>query len=121
LRAIARQLGRAPSTINPEVRRNGGSDRYRAAASDQAAQFGDALEALAKMFAAHELVHDAGAVDEDQGVADGVMRGPDLHVRTVEGVADVDWVVEQDRCAIAPAQLLADTPEAAAPGGQQGL
>ena len=37
LRAIARQLGRAPSTISREVGRNGGSDRYRAAASDQAA------------------------------------------------------------------------------------
>jgi IS30 family transposase len=37
LRAIARQLGRAPSTISREVRRNGGSARYRAAASDQAA------------------------------------------------------------------------------------
>jgi hypothetical protein len=37
LRAIARQLGRAPSTISREVGRNGGPDRYRAAASDQAA------------------------------------------------------------------------------------
>jgi IS30 family transposase len=37
LRAIARQLGRAPSTISREVRRNGGSAAYRAAASDQAA------------------------------------------------------------------------------------
>jgi len=37
LRAIARQLGRAPSTISREVQRNGGTDRYRAATSDQAA------------------------------------------------------------------------------------
>ena len=37
LRAIARQLGRAPSTISREVRRNGGPAAYRAAASDQAA------------------------------------------------------------------------------------
>jgi IS30 family transposase len=37
LRMIARQLGRAPSTISREVRRNGGSGRYRAAASEQAA------------------------------------------------------------------------------------
>ena len=37
LRAIARQLGRAPSTISREVKRNGGCDRYRAAASDLAA------------------------------------------------------------------------------------
>ena len=37
LRAIARHLGRAPSTVSREVRRNGGPDRYRAAASDQAA------------------------------------------------------------------------------------
>mgnify|MGYP001813562053 CR=1 FL=1 len=37
LRAIARQLGRAPSTISREVRRNGGPAAYRATASDQAA------------------------------------------------------------------------------------
>ena len=37
LRAIARELGRAPSTISREVDRNGGRDRYRAVISDQAA------------------------------------------------------------------------------------
>ena len=37
LRTIARQLGRAPSTISREVRRNGGSVGYRASRSDQAA------------------------------------------------------------------------------------
>lgn len=37
LRTIARQLGRAPSTISREVRRNCGSADYRAAAWDQAA------------------------------------------------------------------------------------
>ena len=37
LRLIARQLGRSASTISREVSRNGGSDRYRAARSDQAA------------------------------------------------------------------------------------
>ena len=37
LRAIARRLGRAPSTISREVRRNGGRITYRATASDQAA------------------------------------------------------------------------------------
>jgi len=37
LRSIARILGRSPSTISREVRRNGGPDRYRAARSDQAA------------------------------------------------------------------------------------
>jgi len=37
LRAIAPRLGRAPSTISREVRRNGGLARYRATASDQAA------------------------------------------------------------------------------------
>ena len=37
LRAIALQLGRAPSTICREVRRNGGAAGYRATASDQAA------------------------------------------------------------------------------------
>lgn len=37
LRAIAAQLDRAPSTISREVGRNGGTDRYRATASDQSA------------------------------------------------------------------------------------
>ncbi|TCU57843.1 IS30 family transposase [Novosphingobium sp. PhB57] len=37
LRAIARRLGRAPSTIIREVSRNGGLARYRATVSDQAA------------------------------------------------------------------------------------
>ena len=37
LRAIARLLGRAPSTISREVRRNGGHAAYRATISDQAA------------------------------------------------------------------------------------
>ena len=37
LRAIAAELGRAPSTISREVARNGGRERYRAARSDQAA------------------------------------------------------------------------------------
>lgn len=34
LRSIARSLGRSPSTVSREVARNGGSSRYRAAASD---------------------------------------------------------------------------------------
>jgi IS30 family transposase len=37
LRAIARQLGRATSTISREVGRGGGAEHYRAASSDQAA------------------------------------------------------------------------------------
>jgi IS30 family transposase len=37
LRTIAVRLGRAPSTVSREVDRNGGADRYRAVASDQAA------------------------------------------------------------------------------------
>ena len=37
LRSIAAQLGRSPSTISREVKRNGGIDRYRAAKADQAA------------------------------------------------------------------------------------
>lgn len=37
LRSIAGALGRSPSTISREVRRNGGPDRYRASRSDLAA------------------------------------------------------------------------------------
>jgi IS30 family transposase len=34
IRSIARSLGRAPSTVSREVRRNGGTRRYRAASAD---------------------------------------------------------------------------------------
>jgi IS30 family transposase len=37
LRSVARRLGRAPSTISRELRRNGGQRRYRAAAADKRA------------------------------------------------------------------------------------
>ena len=37
LRSIAAQLGRTPSTIGREIKRNGGYDSYRAAQADQAA------------------------------------------------------------------------------------
>ena len=37
IRAIASQLGRAPSTVSREVRRNGGRQQYRANKADQAA------------------------------------------------------------------------------------
>ena len=37
LRSIAAQLGRSPSTIGREIKRNGGYDSYRAAQADQAA------------------------------------------------------------------------------------
>lgn len=36
LRTIAAQLGRSPSTISREIKRNGGYDHYRAAQADQA-------------------------------------------------------------------------------------
>jgi len=37
LSAVARGLGRAPSTVTREVRRNGGRDRYRAVSAQQRA------------------------------------------------------------------------------------
>jgi IS30 family transposase len=37
IRSIARQLGRAPSTISREIDRNGGQEDYRASQADQAA------------------------------------------------------------------------------------
>ncbi len=36
-RSIARQLGRAPSTVSREIKRNAGRDRYRAAGADKRA------------------------------------------------------------------------------------
>ena len=38
LRSIAASLGRAPSTISREIKRNGGRRRYRASEADQAAR-----------------------------------------------------------------------------------
>ena len=35
MRSIAKLLGRAPSTVSREIKRNGGYDRYRAAAADE--------------------------------------------------------------------------------------
>ena len=35
MRSIARLLGRAPSTVSREIKRNGGYDRYRAATADE--------------------------------------------------------------------------------------
>ncbi len=37
IRSIAAALGRAPSTVSREIRRNGGRRRYRASQADQAA------------------------------------------------------------------------------------
>ena len=37
VRAMAAQMGRSPSTVSREIRRNGGRHRYRASAADQAA------------------------------------------------------------------------------------
>ena len=37
IRSIARSLGRAPSTVSREIRRNAGRDHYRASRADQAA------------------------------------------------------------------------------------
>jgi IS30 family transposase len=37
IRSIAAKLGRAPSTVSREIRRNGGHQRYRASQADQAA------------------------------------------------------------------------------------
>ena len=37
MRAIAAELGRAPSTVSREIKRNGGYDCYRASQADQAA------------------------------------------------------------------------------------
>src|SRR5680860_783747 len=37
IRAMARLLGRSPSTVSREIRRNGGYDRYRAAQADKRA------------------------------------------------------------------------------------
>jgi len=46
MRAIAAQLGRSPSTISREIKRNGSYDNYRATQADQAAWERAATKAL---------------------------------------------------------------------------
>ena len=53
IRSIARRVGRAPSTISRELRRNGGLRRYRAAAADKRA-WDRALRPKACKLATHE-------------------------------------------------------------------
>ena len=57
LRSIARRLGRSPSTISREVRRNGGPERYRAARSDQAAWDRARRPKLCKLACCPSLAH----------------------------------------------------------------
>ena len=57
LRSIARRLGRSPSTISREVRRNGGPERYRATRSDQAAWDRARRPKLCKLACCPSLAH----------------------------------------------------------------
>ncbi len=52
MRSIAAKLGRSPSTVSREFRRNGGYDRYRAAAADKRA-WGQTLRPKACTLATH--------------------------------------------------------------------
>jgi IS30 family transposase len=57
MRAIARRLGRAPSTISRELRRNGGQDSYRASQADQAAWDRARRPKTCKLVANRALAH----------------------------------------------------------------
>src|SRR5258708_10721410 len=60
LRSIAASLGRAPSTVSRELRRNGGHDRYRAAAADSQA-WDRALRPKACKLAMHDELRQLAA------------------------------------------------------------
>jgi len=57
MRTIAKQLGRAPSTICREVRRNGGQEYYRANQADQAAWDRASRPKVCKLADNRELAH----------------------------------------------------------------
>ena len=56
----------------------------------------DGGDASRDVFAVVEVEQHGRPVGRHEGVADRVVHGPDLHVRGVGGIADVDGVVEQD-------------------------
>jgi IS30 family transposase len=58
LRSIANHLGRAPSTISREVRRNGGVDCYRAIAAERRAYTQASRPQLCKLARSHRLCRD---------------------------------------------------------------
>jgi IS30 family transposase len=58
IRSIARSLGRAPSTVSREIKRNGGDNRYRAAAADKRA-WSEALRPKTCKLAMHACLRQA--------------------------------------------------------------
>jgi IS30 family transposase len=54
-RSIARQLGRSPSTISREIKRNGGRSRYRAWSADRATARRSRRPKTAKLASSHRL------------------------------------------------------------------
>lgn len=60
VRAIARRLGRAPSTVSREITRNGGRSRYRALAAEQAARARATRPKQCKLALRHEAWVGAG-------------------------------------------------------------
>ena len=77
----------------------------------------DARQTAAEMLAAVELEQDRRPLGEDERIAIGIVQRPELHVRGVEGIADIDGVVEQGRRAVVQLKLLAQTGQAIAPRG----
>ena len=63
------------------------------------------------MFAALELEHDGRTIGEDERIAQHLVHGPDLHVGIIEGVADIDGIIEQRRGTVLALQLAADALE----------
>ena len=55
----------------------------------------DAGQGAAEMIAALEFKQDRWPIGKDEGVAIGVVQRPQLHVRGIERVADIDRIVEQ--------------------------
>jgi hypothetical protein len=64
---------------------------------------------------------DGMAAGEDDRIVEGIVGGPDLHVRDVGGVSDADGVIEQDAGHIGQGELLQKPPLAPAPRLRQHL
>ena len=124
-RAIARRLGRAPSTVSRELARNGGRHRYRAQRADAAADRRAARPKPCKLAVEPRLRRGGGGqagivlvTGADRGLAaGGLPRRPD-HARLSRDHLPEPVCPAPSCAAPRPAGLSAHRPSHASPAGQ---